>query len=210
MKHIGLATVIMVLLTVFFAGCGNMQQIPPVANGPQAWGKEEPYSTLRNATIKGSATGSWMSKKYEKMDRQELQKLSRAEGEALIAAGYDPWTGTLRQQAGATPYKVKQLVISDGLSQGKTYDSKGKEVALKCLVSNGNGFFREAVDGKKEKAESSSPSPTIAEIFGFHKNYTPPVPETVIITACARQDGTLSHVTVEKPKPAKANTEGGN
>jgi hypothetical protein len=205
MKHILATLAIMVLL---LAGCG--QQVPPVPNGPQSWGKGELYTSLRNTTIKGAASGQWLAKKHEKMDYRELQKLSKAEGEALIAAGYDPWTGSFKQTpAGVTPYRVEQLAIADGLSQGKTYGANGKEIPLQCLVSQGNGLFREVV--KKEKVESSSP---FANLGGPRKEYIERDASPVTITACARQDsnGTwaISHVTVEKPKPAKAATEGGN
>jgi len=82
MRHI-LATATLAALTLLIlTGCG--QQVPPVVNGPQSWWKGEPYTSLRNATIRGAASGSWTARKYEKMDWRELQKLSKAEQEALI------------------------------------------------------------------------------------------------------------------------------
>jgi len=204
MKHIGLAT-LAVLTLLILAGCS--QQVPPVPNGPQSWGKEEPYSTLRNATIRGAASGSWVSKRHEKMDWKEIGKLSKAEQEALLQAGFDPWTGQMKQTAGLNPYKVEQLIIADGVTSGKTYDAKGKEVQLQCVISQGNGLFREEV--KKEK-------PTIHRAFGdFFRpaaEYTELDASPVVITACAKQDAmkgwSLNHITVEKPK--KKDTEGGN
>lgn len=197
--HATLAVMILLL-----AGCG--QQVPPVVNGPQSWGKGEPYVSLRNATIRGAASGSWTARKYEKMDWKELQKLSKAEYDALIAAGYDVWTGQMRRQEGLNPYRVEQLDIADGVTAGKTYDAKGKEVQLQCVISQGNGLFREEV--KKEK-------PTIHRAFGdFFRpaaEYTELDASPIVITACAKQ-GTkgweLSHIVVEKPK--KKDTEGGN
>jgi len=103
---------------------------------------------------------------------------------------------------------VEALTIADGVTAGKTFDAKGKEVPLTCLVSTGAGLFREEV--KKEK-------PTIpihrafGDLFRPAPEYTEQAPSPVIITACAKQ-GTkgwsLSHITVEKPK--KKDTEGGN
>ena len=204
MRHISLATLAVMILLL--AGCGNVQQVPPVPHGPQSWGKGELYASLRNATIKGSATGQWAARRYEKMDYRELNKLSKAEQEALVASGFDPWIGSFKQTPGVTPYRVEQLVIADSLSQGKTYDSKGKEVPLTCLVSTGAGLFREEVVKKEKASEYSS----FANLGGRKREYTEQAPSLVIITACAKQAGgawTLSHVTVEKPK--KAATEGG-
>ncbi|OPY01458.1 MAG: hypothetical protein A4E60_01695 [Syntrophorhabdus sp. PtaB.Bin047] len=196
MRHIGL-TVTLAVMVLLLAGCG---QVPPVPNGPQSWWKGEPYTSLRNATIRGAATGKWLAKRYEKMDWRELQKLSKAEQEALLQAGFDPWTGQMRSTASVTPYRVEQLAIADALTAGKTFDNKGKEVALKCLVSQGNGLFREVV--KKERSVAPS---AFASLFPWAPDYTDTGTSAVIITACARPDGTLSHITVQKPK-----TEGGN
>jgi len=194
-----------VLMALLLTGCGVQVQVPPIANGPQSWGKGELYSALRNATIRGAATGQWLAKKYEKMDHREIQKLSKAEGEALIAAGYDIWTGQMKQAASVTPYRVEQLSIADATSKGKTYDSKGKEVPLTCLVSTGNGFFHDEV---KKKNEYESP---FANLSGRKREYVERGNGTVIITACAKQDNgtwSLSHVAVEKPK-SKNTDEGG-
>ncbi len=198
MKHVGLATVTLAVITLL-AGCG--QQIPPVANGIQGWWKGEPYVSLRNTTIRSAASGQWLAKKYEKMDWKELNKLSKAEQEALIKAGFDPWTGQMRSTPSVAPYRVEQLAIADALTAGKTFDNKGKEVALKCLVSQGNGLFREVV--KKERSVAPS---AFASLFPRAPEYMDTGTSTVIITACARPDGSLSHITVEGPKK----TEGGN
>jgi len=137
------------------------------------------------------------------MDWRELNKLSKAEQEALLQAGFDPWTNSFKQNAGVTPYRVEQLIIADGTSQGKTFDSKGKEVPLQCVISSGAGLFREA---KKTPA----PTTTFGAFFPRAPEYVEQAPSTVIITACAKQDAKggweLSHIVVEKPKK----TEGGN
>lgn len=196
MKHISLVTLMVLLLS----GCG---QVPPIINGPQSWGKGEPYVSLRNATIRGAASGSWTARKYEKMDWRELQKLSKTEQEALIAAGYDVWTGSFKQTAGVTPYRVEQLRISDALTAGKTFDSKGKEVQLQCLVSSGAGLFR-------EMKKAPAPTTTFGAFFPRAPEYTDAGTSAVIITACAKQDAkgwSLNHIIVERPKKT---TEGGN
>lgn len=192
MKHIGVTLAVLALLVL--AGCG--QQVPPVPNGIQGWWKGEPYISLRNATIRGAASGSWTARKYEKMDWRELQKLSKGEQEALIAAGYDPWTGQMRREASLAPYRVEQLRISGTLSQGKTFDSKGKEVPLTCVVSTGAGLFR-------EMKKAPAPTTSFGMFFPKAPEYIEQAPSPVIITACAKQDAkgwVLNHITVEKPK----------
>lgn len=201
MRHIGL-TVTLAVMVLLLAGCG---QVPPVPNGPQSWWKGEPYTSLRNATIRGSASGQWLAKRHEKMDWKELNKLSKAEQEALMAAGFDPWTGQMRREASLAPYRVEQLRISDALTAGKTFDAKGKEVPLTCLASSGAGLFREA-------KKAPPPSTTFGAFFPRDPEYVEQAPSPVIITACCRQDGngawSLSHITVERPK--KQSEQGGN
>ena len=179
-----------------------MRPGPPVPNGMQGWGKGEPYVSLRNATIRGAASGSGVPRRHEKMDWKELNKLSKAEQEALIQAGYDPWTGQMRSTASLTPYRVTQLAIADGITAGKTFDAKGKEIPLTCVVSAGNGLFREA-------KKAPPPSTTFGALFPRDPEYIERDASLVVIMACAKQDAqgwSLSHITVEKPKK----TEGGN
>lgn len=200
MKHVCLTVTLAVMMVLLIlAGCG---QVPPVPNGPQSWGKGEPYTSLRNATIRGAASGQWLTKKHEKMDWREISKLSKAEQESLIAAGYDVWTGQMRRQEGLNPYRVEQVAISDTLTAGKTFDARGKEVQLTCLVSLGNGLFREA-------KKAPTPTTSFGMFFPRAPEYIEQAPSPIIITACAKQDAkawSLSHITVERPKK----TEGGN